>query len=137
MTGEELNRKPVEGIDWFRACHRAMYGGPVGGPEEYRFSVLGPFEDESDREIMLGLFDLFRRQIERMPTKEGIRKAALIAEAGSEGRESMYGSDIEYSKTQHEYKKCSCQNLESHCWYCGLQEDDSIHVKLEAKHEGS
>lgn len=73
MTNRDEPSKLVENVDWFRARHMAMYGGPVGGPEDYRFSVFGPFEDDEARKIMLGLFDLFRKQIERMPTKEELR----------------------------------------------------------------
>lgn len=39
----------------------------------------------------------------------------------------MYGSDAEYATKPHEYKKCSCQNPDPHCWYCGKVETDVIH----------
>lgn len=68
-SNAEINAKPVENIDWFRARPMSMYGSE-NGIERYRFSVLGPLKNAEEKARMLAMIDLFRRTVGRMETEE-------------------------------------------------------------------
>lgn len=40
----------------------------------------------------------------------------------------MYGTDVEYKTKLHGYQPCVCGRKEPHCWWCGQEEQVSIHT---------